>query len=186
MALAGADEWATRWPAGALSAAQRARMRSQLRADALDLVQLYVREGGRWRLAEQVVAEKLLGPEGPDFADRIGAALDSSRLLHTPRGALAAVARVGPTPAVRASNGPERAVVVGMLVPNDFFEEVDRIGEGLSHYRQLGVLVDVQRRFVWLLVAAGAAAVLRPALFPPGTPPRPTPPPPPPPPPPPA
>ena len=170
MALAGADEWATRWPAGPLGTTRRGAMRAQLRADALDLVQLYERENGRWRLAEQVVAEKLLVAQGPDFADRIGGALDSSRLLHTPRGALAAVARVGPAPAGPAAAGPtlpgtERAVVVGLLVPPDFFEQIDRIGEGLSHYRRLGVLVDVQRRFVWLLVAAVVLALSGLAFF---------------------
>lgn len=165
MALAGADEWATRWPAEPLTPARRAVMRTQLRADALDLVQLYVREHDRWRLAEQVVAEKLIVPQGPDFADRIGGALDSSRLLHTSQGALAAVARIGPAPAGAAAAGPDRAVVVGLLVPADFFEQIDRIGEGLSHYRQLGVLVDVQRRFVWLLVAAVVLALLGLAFF---------------------
>ena len=152
MALAGADEWATTWPATAPGAAQRAAMRVQLRSDALDFVQLYAREDGRWRLADQVVAEKLIVAQGPDFSDLLGAALDTARILHTPRGALAAAARV--------EGRPERAVVVGFWVPADFFDQIDRIGEGLSHYRQLGVVVDVQRRFVWLLVAALTLAVL--------------------------
>ena len=165
MALMGADEWAKHWPAGPVTATRRAAMRTELRADALDLVQLYVREHGRWRLSDQVVAEKLIVPQGPDFAGFITAALDSSRLLHTPLGALAAVARVGPAPAGPESTGTDRAVVVGLLVPVDFFEQVDRIGEGLSHYRRLGVLVDVQRRFVWLLVAAVVMALLGLAFF---------------------
>jgi len=160
LALAGADAWAARWPQGPLSATRRAAMRTELRADALDLVQLYVRENGRWRLADQVVAEKLIVPAGPDFADLVGGALDSSRVLHTPRGALAAVARVAATPAGSTSSREDRAVVVALLVPSDFFEQIERIGEGLSHYRRLGVLVDVQRRFVWLLVAAVVLAVL--------------------------
>ncbi len=168
-ALAGADAWAARWRTGAPTAARRAAMRAQLRAEALDLAQLYVREGGRWRLADQVVAEKLIVPQGPDFADLVGAALDSSRLLHTSRGALAAVARIGPAPAGSASGSAagegERAVVVALLVPADFFEQIDRIGEGLSHYRQLGVLVDVQRRFVWLLVGGLVLALLGAAFF---------------------
>jgi nitrogen fixation/metabolism regulation signal transduction histidine kinase len=121
---------------------------------------LYVREGGRWRLADQVVAEKLILPQGPDFADLVGGALDSSRVLHTPRGALVAVAR-----ARAGAAGTERAVVVGFIIPPDFFEQVDRIGEGLSHYRRLEVLVDVQRRFVWLLVAAVVLVVLALAFF---------------------
>jgi two-component system nitrogen regulation sensor histidine kinase NtrY len=158
--LAGADEWATRWPQRPLTVARRAAMRAELRADALDLVQLYVRENGRWRLADQVVAEKLIVSQGPDFADLLGGALDSSRVLHTPRGTLAAVARIAPAPAGPASSQEDRAVLVGLLVPSDFFEQIERIGEGLSHYRRLGVLVDVQRRFVWLLVAAVVLAAL--------------------------
>jgi nitrogen fixation/metabolism regulation signal transduction histidine kinase len=160
VALAGADAWATRWPQGPLTAARRAAMRTELSADALDLLQLYVRENGRWRLSDQVVAEKLIVPEGPDFADLVGGALDSSRVLHTPRGALAAVARIASAPAGPASSHADRAVLVGLLVSPDFFEQIERIGEGLSHYRRLGVLVDVQRRFVWLLVAALVLAVL--------------------------
>jgi nitrogen fixation/metabolism regulation signal transduction histidine kinase len=165
MVLAGADEWATRWPAGPLTATRRDAMRAELRADALDLVQLYVRAGGRWRLEDQVVAEKLIVPLRPDFADLVGAALDSSRMLHTPRGALAAVARIGPAPAGSAPGSGERAVLVGLLVPADFFQRIDRIGEGLSHYRRLGVLVDVQRRFVWLLVGGVVLALLGASFF---------------------
>ncbi len=157
LVLAGADEWSVRWPAGPLTAARRAAMGRELAADALDLAQLYVRDPGGWRLSAQVAAEKLIVPQGPDFSGHIAAALDSARLLHTPLGALAAVARV---PAAPGANRPERVVVVGLLVPADFFEQVDRIGEGLSHYRQLGVLVDVQRRFVGLLVAAVVLTLL--------------------------
>ena len=155
MALAGADEWATGWPAEPPAAPRRTAMRAQLRADALDFVQLYTREGGRWRLTDQVIAEKLIVAQGPDFSDLLGAALDTARVLHTPRGALAAAARI------EGRDGrTERAVVVGFWVPADFFDQIDRIGEGLSHYRQLGVVVDVQRRFVWLLVAALTLSVL--------------------------
>ena len=162
--LASADALAASWPRGPLTAAQRAGVGAELRTDALDLVQLYVRDsgrdGGRWRRADQIAAEKLIVPQGPDFADLVGAALDSGRVLHTSRGALAAVARVAPAPAGHGSGGSERAVLVALLVPTDFFEQVERVGEGLSHYQRLGVLVDVQRRFVWLLVAAVVLAVL--------------------------
>jgi nitrogen fixation/metabolism regulation signal transduction histidine kinase len=159
MALAESDRWASRWPAGALTAPQRAMIRAQLRDEAIDMAQLYARATGRWRLVDQVVAEKLILPQGPDFADLVGGALDSSRVLHTPRGALVAVARAS------AAAGNDRAVVVGFIVPPDFFEEVDRIGAGLSHYRRLTVVVDVQRRYVWLLVAALMLVVLALALF---------------------
>ena len=156
--LASADALAASWPRRPLTAAQRAAIGSELRTDALDLVQLYVRDDGRWRRADQIVAEKLIVPQAPDFADLVGAALDSARVLHTSRGALAAVARVSPAPAGSAFQ--DRAVLVALLVPTDFFEQVERVGEGLSHYQRLGVVVDVQRRFVWLLVAAVVLAVL--------------------------
>ena len=159
LARAGADDWAARWPATPLDPAARAAMRADLRADALDFAQLYRRVGGRWRLEEQVVAEQLIVTAGRDYSDLLGAALDSTRVLHTARGALAAAAR----PAAPAG-GPERAVVVGFWVPPDFFQQIDRIGEGLARYSELGVLVDVQRRYVWLLVAALVLVVMAVAL----------------------
>ena len=135
LARAGADDWAARWPATPLDPAARAAMRADLRADALDFAQLYRRVGGRWRLEEQVVAEQLIVTAGRDYSDLLGAALDSTRVLHT--------ARSGPP---------------------DFFQQIDRIGEGLARYSELGVLVDVQRRYVWLLVAALVLVVMAVAL----------------------
>jgi len=153
--LSAADDWAGAWPHSDLAPAGRAAMRARLRAAGRDLAQLYEARAGGWRLADQIEAEKLIVPQGADFSDLVGAALDSTRTLHTARGALAAVARAG----------PGRAVLVGIWVPADFFEQVGRIGRGLEHYRALGVVVDVQRRFAWLLVLAVVAAALALALL---------------------
>ena len=151
--LAAADQWSRDWR-GPLDPAHRADLGASLSAAGLDLTQLYERREGRWRLADQILAEKLIVAEGPDFSDQIGGALESTRTLHGVRGALAAVAPAG----------PDRAVVVGISVPPDFFDQVERTGEGLAHYRALGVLVDIQRRFAWLLVLAVVAALLALAL----------------------
>jgi two-component system, NtrC family, nitrogen regulation sensor histidine kinase NtrY len=165
VALAGAESWAPRWPDATVG--NRA-MRAELRDDGLDFAQLYERRGTAWKLADQVIAERLIVPQGPDFSDLIGAALDSSRVLHTPRGALAAVAPVPPLArrgAATSAAAPERAVVVGFWIPPDFFDHVVRVSEGFAHYRALGVVVDVQRRFVGLLVLAVVLGVLAVALI---------------------
>jgi len=182
VALAGAEACAETWPDGV--SAQRAAMREELREAGLDFAQLYERRGSTWQLADQLIAARVIVAVGPDFSDLVGRALDSTRVLHTDRGALAAVAPAGaaapgggaprppagragaPTPGPgRDRAAPDRAVVAGLWVPSDFFDQIARVGDGLSHYRALGVVVDVQRRFVGLLVLAVVVLVLGIALI---------------------
>jgi len=182
VALAGAEACAETWPDG--GSAQRTAMREELREAGLDFAQLYERRGATWHLADQLIAARVI-VASPDFSDLVGRALDSTRVLHTDRGALVAVAPAGaaapgrtaprpapgsagvaPTPTLpRGGAAPERAVVAGLWVPTDFFDQIARVGDGLSHYRALGVVVDVQRRFVGLLVLAVVALVLTIALI---------------------
>jgi nitrogen fixation/metabolism regulation signal transduction histidine kinase len=68
------------------------------------------------------------------------------------------VARI---PAVR---GRQRAVLVGVAVPQDFFVQAERVAAGLQHYRRLGVVVDLQRLYLWLLVAGLVAGLVALAL----------------------
>jgi nitrogen fixation/metabolism regulation signal transduction histidine kinase len=53
-----------------------------------------------------------------------------------------------------------RAVVAGMRMDPDFFDRLHGLDEGLVYYRRLSVLVDVQRRWVWILVLVLVAVVL--------------------------
>jgi nitrogen fixation/metabolism regulation signal transduction histidine kinase len=123
--------------------ARRAVVAGLLRGSGIDVVQFYRRELAGWRLTEQVTPEGILLPNVFDFAGRIEPALLSTRVIRSEAGALGAV----------ASLGPDDALVAAIWVPPTFFADMDSVGEALGYYRQLGVVVDVQRRYVWLLVA---------------------------------
>jgi nitrogen fixation/metabolism regulation signal transduction histidine kinase len=140
--LAQADDWGEALPAQPLNNNHRAAVRAGLRAAGLDFVQLYRREQGRWRRIEQVVPEGVIEARGVDLGGELDAALAASRVLHSPHGALAAVARMP----------DDYALVAGMWVPPDFFADIDRVSEGRGLYSRLGVMVDVQRPYTWLLV----------------------------------
>lgn len=142
--LAQAEVWARSVPPARLDPPDRARVREGLRASGLDFFQLYRHEGGRWERIDQVLPAGVIEVRGADLSDQLDAALASDHLLRSPGGALAATARVD----------ARHALAVGMWVPPDFFAEADRITEGRSAYSRLGVMVDVQRPFTWLLVAA--------------------------------
>ena len=138
-----ADEWAAGTPAGPLEAAHRAELRDGLREAGLDFAQVYERDHGRWRLADQVVPAGVLAADSLDFGGAIDGALGADRLLHTRQGVMAAVAR---TP-------QDAALVTGIRLTPDFFLRVHQIGQVRELYGRLGVLVDIQRRYLWLLVA---------------------------------
>ena len=56
-ALLKASDWARQWPARPISDAERARLRATLQSTGLDFIQLYRRDGGRWRRVEQLLPE---------------------------------------------------------------------------------------------------------------------------------
>ena len=142
--LAQADAWARVLPAAPLDAARRARVRGSLRDTGLDFLQLYRRSGGGWTLLDQALPEGVIGARGADLGPELEGALAGDRLLRSSRGALAAVARLD----------PDHALAAGVWVPPDFFEDVERVSESRGLYSRLGVMVDVQRRYTVLLVAA--------------------------------
>jgi len=142
--LACAATWAPFAADGELSGAERERLREALAGTRLDFVQLYTRDEGGWRLVQQIAPPGVLAATTLDLSTEVAAAIDSTALVHSKLGALAGVARAG----------DHLALVAGLWVPPDFFDRIEDVGEGVAHYRQLGVLVSLQRRYVWLVVSA--------------------------------
>jgi len=141
VALATAETWATEGLRPPLDDAARAERARALQATGLDVLQLYRREAGAWRLADQVVPPAVLAPPRPDLGAEVALALDSTWVVHSTAGVLAGVARV--------DSGV--ALAVGWWIAPDHPERVAEVGEGLGRYRQLGLLVPLQRRWVWAL-----------------------------------
>jgi nitrogen fixation/metabolism regulation signal transduction histidine kinase len=149
-ALLKASDWARQWPARPISDAERARLRATLQSTGLDFIQLYRRDGGRWRRVEQLLPEGVLVTEGPDFSAEIGDSAATGHVLRSPQGALAAVAA---TPS-------GAALVTGYWVSPDYFTQLEQVGQGTSYYRQLGVYVDLQRSVVLILFGAVALVLV--------------------------
>jgi nitrogen fixation/metabolism regulation signal transduction histidine kinase len=143
VALGQADALASGLPDGPLADADRERMRGALRAAGLDFVQIYRRAEDGWRLEEHLDPPGVIAVDPPDLGAELEPSISPSRVFHSARGAIAAA----------AAFGTERALVAGVRVPPDFFTRVDDVGLGVSRYGQLGVLVKLQRQYVWFLVA---------------------------------
>ena len=135
-----ADDWAAGLRALPLDARGRSALRDAVHEAGLDFAQGYGRDGDQWRLLETVAAAG--PPDTLDLSSALGDALAGGRLLRDNRGALAGVARAG----------PDMALVAGVRLPQDYFERLDDVVRAREYYPRLAVLVDVQRRYVWLLV----------------------------------
>lgn len=120
------------------------RLAGELRDRGLDFLQLHRREDGRWVRTAQADAAAGGGAGAPDLAGRLDAALAGDGLVRSPQGALAAAVRLDSA----------QALVAGVRVPGGLFADVERVREGRGAYRRLGVVVDVQRPFIALLVGA--------------------------------
>ncbi len=144
IALSHAESWAERWPGRTLSDAERAGLRAELRASGLSFVQLYELREGRWVRIEHFAAVPDAPEDAIDLGSDLPAGLTHGVELQSGAGALAAASPLG----------PERAIVTGLWVEPEYFGKLDAVGEGVNRYRQLGVLVPLQRRYVWLLVGA--------------------------------
>ncbi len=132
-----------------IDAARRAALREGLRATGLDFAQVYAPESDHWVLAEQVVPAGTLAADSLEFGPELSAALAGDRLLRSRSGVLAGVAR--------APGG--EVFVTGVRLTPDFFARIEDIGHARELYGRIAVLVDVQRRYVWLLVVSLVLAV---------------------------
>ncbi|HYM80811.1 MAG TPA: ATP-binding protein [Candidatus Limnocylindria bacterium] len=148
-AAAQAQDWALALPPESLTTARRTGIRAGLRASGLDFVQLYRREGDRWRLIEEVLPEAVMNPEPLDLSSEIEEALRGEAIVRSNRGILAAVAPME----------NDHALTAGMRVPPSFFAQVQRVGEGIDFFRRFSVVRDVSRTYVLLLVAVLALAL---------------------------
>jgi two-component system, NtrC family, nitrogen regulation sensor histidine kinase NtrY len=142
-------------PPEPLGAGDRARLADALRDAGLGFLQLYRHDGARWVRSAQVLPTGAGRIAAPDLAAELGPALAGDGLVRSPRGALAAVARLD----------TGRVLVAGVRVPAGLFADVDRVSEGRSVYSRLGVMVDVQRPFIGLLVGALVAVLVLLALL---------------------
>ena len=147
--------WDAPFPARRLDADSRRRAQEELRESGLDFVQLYAQENGHWRLAQEAHPPGVLAVVTTDLSDEIGAALAGDRLVRSRKGALAGVESL--------SGG--RALVVGMQVPPDYFDKIERVSQGVGFYQRFGVVRDVSRTYSWLLVVALVVALSLAALW---------------------
>ena len=142
--LAASERWAKAWTAAPMTPARRAALRAELRDEGIDFVQVFRPVGSGFRLEDQLAPEGVIVAAPPPLDSTVAPALASGHLVRSPRGALAGVAL--------ARDG--RAVLAGLWVPPDFFDDVARVERGTGFYHRLGVVVSVQRQYVWMLVSA--------------------------------
>ena len=152
-ALDRADAWAaTPLP---LDAAKRDLLRDELRKAGLDFTHVYARDARGWHQVDIVAPSGVLAADSLDFSAELEAALAGTRLIHSAQGVLAAAARAGPT----------SAIVTGVRLTPDYWTRLQQVAQARELYGRLGVLVDVQRRYVWLLVLALVTLISVAAVF---------------------
>ncbi len=155
IAISSADAWAAEWSAAGDAGPDLRAVRARLPEQGLDFLHVYRREAGGWTISERLTPAGLLELGRPDFSAALPDSMPVPTVIHGPEGALAAAAPAG--------NG--RAVVVGWWMSPGFFPGIAQVTEGAGHYRQLDLLVALQRNFLWLMVAGLAVALLLGAWF---------------------
>ncbi len=148
-ALERADAWAAALPDIAADPAQRDALRAGLREAGLDFAQVYERDSTTWRAASTVVPAGVPTASPPQLGEAIATAMSGDRLVRSPAGVLAAVAPM--------SDGV--VLATGVRLNPGFWERLDGVREARALYSRVGVLVDVQRERVWLIVAALALVI---------------------------
>jgi nitrogen fixation/metabolism regulation signal transduction histidine kinase len=129
-----------------------------LAGDGLDVLELYERNGTHWRRTGSVTLPPATPGHrvaAPDVGDELDAALAGDGMVRSSHGLLAAVSR----------RDSLHALVVGLRVPADFFADVEQVREARGAYSRLGVMVDVQRPLIALLVGGLVAALVLLALL---------------------
>lgn len=127
---------------GAGAEQDRAAIQRELERAGLDFFQTYRRTETGWALAEQVTPPGMMAVSRKDLSAEFPPQLDGAQVLHSKQGTLAAI----------SSAGGGGAVASGFWLSPDYFEQVDRVTQGATHYRRLGVYVDVQRSAAAVLV----------------------------------
>jgi nitrogen fixation/metabolism regulation signal transduction histidine kinase len=145
-----AQDWAPLLEPGPPGAAIVASIAATLRSSGADFAQLYLRKGSAWTLVREIDPPGVLTPGRLDLAGELDEALANDGTLHSPKGALGAVARVG----------RDRAVVAGDRVPPDFFEHIANVGEGANIYRRIAAGYGAVSRAVLLVWAIGLSLLL--------------------------
>jgi two-component system nitrogen regulation sensor histidine kinase NtrY len=153
--LSQADDYAAALPHEPLNPARRSALQAGLRATGLDFIQLYARQNGGWKLLEEVRPPGVLGVEAVDLGPELTDELSGDRLIHSNLGALAGVARFG----------DGHALVAGMLLPRDYFASLERVGQGVGFYRRFGVIRDLSRTYMLLLVGLLVAVLVAAAAW---------------------
>lgn len=145
-ALGVAQDWSHRVPQNSRNTPgrtpdDRAALAAALSRAGLDFFQIYTRGARGWVLAEQVTPPGVIVIPRSDLSPELPDQLEGPHVLHSKTGVLAAL----------APGASSTLVAAGFQLTPDFFEQVDRVTQGATHYRRLGVYVGVQR---------GAAAAL--------------------------
>jgi len=155
VAISQADAWAAEWKAAGRAGPKRAGLRERVARAGFDFLQVYRRDGSRWRLDEQVLPPGIVDLARADFASSLPESLTLPLVFHGDQGALAAAAPAG----------DGRVIALGWWMAPDFFSGAEQVAEGAAHYRQLGLVVALQRRYTWLLVAGLGLALILVALI---------------------
>jgi nitrogen fixation/metabolism regulation signal transduction histidine kinase len=137
------ERWTRELPPGPLTEQSRALLRRGLRETALDVAQVYRHGASGWALEEDVRPERVLAATPVELGGELEMAIATGHVVRSDRGLLGSVWPLG----------PDRVLVIGILVPQGFFGEVRTIGEGVYYYRRFGVVRDLSRLYLILLVA---------------------------------
>jgi nitrogen fixation/metabolism regulation signal transduction histidine kinase len=139
-----AEHLARALPDRPLSPAARDSLQNLLGGAAFDVAQVYRRVGDTWRLEDDVRPTRVLAATPLDLGAELEPALATDHVIHSSRGTLAGVAPIG--------HG--RALVLGMALHPGFFDDLQTIGQGLGYYRRFGIVRDLSRLYLLMLVAA--------------------------------
>jgi nitrogen fixation/metabolism regulation signal transduction histidine kinase len=148
--------WALDPPRPDLGREQRRQLELDLDDAGVDLLQVYRREAGAWRMESEFHPPDSDGRWHPALGAELDSALAAGGTIHSSLGALGF--------ATRTRDG--RVVVASLRLQPGFFDQVTLIGRGAEYYRGHGVVAEIQRQYAWMLVITlvlallGAAAVL--------------------------
>jgi len=140
--LAHAESWSLRWPDGPKGAADEDAARVALRESGFDFLQVYAPRHDGWEREREISPPGVLLANGPDLSSQLGGAPEHPLIVHTSDGVLAAI--------VTTTSG--RVLATGIRWSPDYFSQIETVGHGLTYYRQLGVVSELQRRVVLVLV----------------------------------